>query len=85
MFRLTEENKEFLSGFEDQAELLNYLLKKAKKEYEKSKQFFDGGLSTIAASSLENKAELAGITCRGEFDFDLKSPIDRRILKESEE
>lgn len=84
-FRPTKENEEFLNKFENKTELINYLLAKAKNEYEKSKKFFDGGLSTIAASNLENKAELAGVTCRGEFDFDLKSPVDRRILKEAEE
>ena len=84
-FRPTKENEEFLNGFEDQAELLNYLLAKARGEYEKSKTFFGAGLNTIAASNLENKAELRGLTCRGEFDFDLNSPIDRRILSESEE
>ena len=84
-FRPTKENEDFLNGFENKTELINYLLAKAKKEYEKSKRFFDGGLSTIAASNLENKAELIGVTCRGEFDFDINSPIDRRILEESEE
>ena len=84
-FRPTKENEQFLKGFENKTDLLNYLLAKAKKEYEKSKRFFDGGLSTIAASNLENKAELAGINCRGSFDFDPKSPIDRRILSEAEE
>jgi len=85
MLRLTKENEEFLNGFENKSELINYLLRKAKTEYMKSKIFFEAGLNTIAASNLENKAELRGLTCRGEFDFDLNSPIDRRILSESEE
>ena len=84
-FRPTKENEEFLNGFENKTELINYLLRKAKTEYMKSKIFFEAGLSTIAASNLEAQALKVQIECDSDFDFDLSSPIDRRILKESEE
>lgn len=85
VFKIDGDNADFVNGFANKSELINYLLKNAKKEYEKSKLFFAHGMSTIAASKLEADALKVQIECKNDFDFNPKSPIDQRILQESEE
>jgi hypothetical protein len=61
VFKIDGDNADFVNGFANKSELINYLLKNAKIEYEKSKIFFENGMSTVAASKLEADAMRKGI------------------------